>query len=396
MTINSLIAMLTFADFGIGNGLMNAISHCAGKDDREGARRYVSSAFFVLLAIACVFTAIFFASYPFISWTRIFNVHSALAARESGPSVAVFIASFLISLPLGIVQRIQFGYQEGFINNFWTIGASIAGLAGLILAIHLHGSLPWLIGAIVGTPVLALAANNISLFKERPWLRPRWMSFSREASREVLGAGLMFFVLQLAMAIGYQSDNLVIAQVLGVDSVTQYAIPLKLFQLIPTVSGLFMFSLWPAYGEAMARGDVSWIKRTYLRSLRLLAISVIPGALILTVIATPLIHLWVGRSITPTALLLVGLTLGSITNSFVGPISAFMNGTRLLMFQVVSWSLMAATNLGISIFLTKKIGLSGVVYGSVISQTVFILIPSFWYISRFIKKLEAQTRNASA
>jgi O-antigen/teichoic acid export membrane protein len=392
LTINSLVAMLAFADFGIGNGLMNAIAHSAGKDDRKGAQQYISSAFFVLLAIACVFTVLFIAFYPFIPWHKIFNVHSTTAARESGPSIAVFVASFLISLPLGVIQRIQFGYQEGFINNLWTIGASIAGLAGLVLAIHLHASLPWLIGAVVGTPVLALIANGISLFLARPWLRPKLTGFSWITSKEILGMGLMFFSLQMAMAVGYQSDNLVIAQVLGVDSVSQYAIPLKLFQMIPTISGLFMFSLWPAYGEALARGDIHWIKKTYWRSLRFITISVVPCALILLITATQIIRIWVGRSITPTALLLVGLTIGAIVNSLIGPVSAFMNGARILGFQVATWSIMAVTNLGISILLTKKIGLSGVIYGSIISQILFILIPSFWYISRFITRLEAETQ----
>jgi O-antigen/teichoic acid export membrane protein len=112
----------------------------------------------------------------------------------------------------------------------------------------------------------------------------------------------------------------------------------------------------------------------------------------LLITATQIIRIWVGRSITPTALLLVGLTIGAIVNSLIGPVSAFMNGARILGFQVATWSIMAVTNLGISILLTKKIGLSGVIYGSIISQILFILIPSFWYISRFITRLEAETQ----
>lgn len=389
LTISSLVAMLIFADFGIGNGLLNAIAHCAGKDDREGARRYTSSAFFALLIIACVFAVPFVGSYQFIPWYKIFNVHSATAVREAGPSIAVFVACFLISLPAGIVQRIQFGYQEGFVSSLWTIGASIAGLVGLVWAIHLRAGLPWLILAVVGTPTLALIANGIVLFSRRPWLRPRLASFSWDASKEILGMGLLFFFLQLAMAVGYQTDNLVIAQVLGADSVSQYAIPLKLFTLIPTVLGFFMFSLWPAYGEALARGDIYWIKRTYWRSLWATVLCAIPCAVILFVVARPIIHFWVGRSITPTILLLVGLTIGSIVNSMIGPVAAIMNGTRVLVFEAVTWSIMAIANLAISIFLTKKIGLSGVIYGSIISQILFILVPSYWYIPRFMRKLEA-------
>src|SRR5262249_31721647 len=52
MTISSLITVLGFADFGMGNGLLTAICAAHGRDDTQAARRYVSSAFFILLGIA--------------------------------------------------------------------------------------------------------------------------------------------------------------------------------------------------------------------------------------------------------------------------------------------------------------------------------------------------------
>src|SRR5690348_6591044 len=45
MTVASLVTMLSWADLGIGNGLMTLISESHGKTDEEAARAYVSSAF---------------------------------------------------------------------------------------------------------------------------------------------------------------------------------------------------------------------------------------------------------------------------------------------------------------------------------------------------------------
>jgi O-antigen/teichoic acid export membrane protein len=58
-TITSSLALLVFADFGIGNGLVNAISQSDGAEDREAAISYVSTSFFLLLGIA-VITALAF------------------------------------------------------------------------------------------------------------------------------------------------------------------------------------------------------------------------------------------------------------------------------------------------------------------------------------------------
>ena len=394
MTINSLVVMLTFADFGIGSGLLNEIARCAGKDDQRGARRYTSSAFFLLSALAGAFVVALSFAYRFIPWDRLFNIHSLVARQEAGPSVAAFFCCFVVSLPFGIVQRIQLGYQEGYLNSLWSIGGSSLGLFGLVFAIHEGASLPWLIAAVAGAPAAMLVANTVVLFRQRPWLRPTRLDFSWTASKEILGMGFLFFILQLAMAVGYQSDNLVIAQILGAQSVAHYAVPLKLFQLVPTFLGFFMLSLWPAYGEAASRGDVSWIRVAYRRSVFLNAAVAIPCALILCFSARPLLHLWVGPAITPSVLLLAGLTVSCITNAMIGPISALLNGIRILKFQAVTWSLMAIVNLCVSIVLTRSIGISGVIYGSIIAQILFILIPSFWYIPRAMRKLEAETSHA--
>ncbi len=117
MTVGSVVAILSFSDFGIGNGLVNAVSEANGKDDRELARRYVSSAFFMLSGVSLLLLVIFGIVYPWVPWYRLFNVHSAIAIAESGPAMAVFFGCFLVSIPLGIVNRIQSGYQQGFVNN---------------------------------------------------------------------------------------------------------------------------------------------------------------------------------------------------------------------------------------------------------------------------------------
>lgn len=52
MTKTTIVAMLGFADLGMGSGLLNAISEANGKDDREAAKICVSSTFFILLGIA--------------------------------------------------------------------------------------------------------------------------------------------------------------------------------------------------------------------------------------------------------------------------------------------------------------------------------------------------------
>jgi Na+-driven multidrug efflux pump len=159
MTISSVIAMMAFADLGMGLGLMNAISEAHGKDDRQAAVTYVSSGFFMLAALALFIVGAFALAYPFIPWPRLFNVKTPQAIQEAGPAMAVFLACFAANLPLGVVQRVQWGYQEGFFNNLWESAGKVLGLTGLLLVIYLKAGLLWLVLAMAGAPVLAGCAT---------------------------------------------------------------------------------------------------------------------------------------------------------------------------------------------------------------------------------------------
>ena len=83
MMISSAAAMLRYADFGIGNGLVNAISHANGTADIRLARASTSSAFILLSAIAAAALILCALPYHFVNWPVVFNVHSPVARLES-------------------------------------------------------------------------------------------------------------------------------------------------------------------------------------------------------------------------------------------------------------------------------------------------------------------------
>ena len=49
ITISSLLMFLSFADFGLGGSLQNALADAYGRQDRVKAQRHVASAFWLLL-----------------------------------------------------------------------------------------------------------------------------------------------------------------------------------------------------------------------------------------------------------------------------------------------------------------------------------------------------------
>src|SRR6202042_1779317 len=77
MTISSVLAMAAFADFGVGNGVLNTVAQAFGEDDSLGVRRAVSSGFAVLSSIAILLLLSFFSIFRLINWGDFFRVSSS-------------------------------------------------------------------------------------------------------------------------------------------------------------------------------------------------------------------------------------------------------------------------------------------------------------------------------
>lgn len=375
MTLTSMQTMASFSDLGIGNGLINAVAEADGKNDRAACVEAVSSAFFMLLGLAAVLAVAFAIAAPFVPWASVTNVPADLGGQVTA-TAAVVVAAFVAGLPLSVVQRFQMGRQAGFIGAAWSIAGSLLGLGGVAVAVVAHAALPVVaLGAAAG-PLIAAFANTVTTFgfKAREF-RPRWGGFRRHAAHRLFRIGGLFFVLQLASSVAYSADNVVVAQVLGAAAVPQYAVPMKLFGFVAVFVGLAVSPLWPAYAEAIASGDGQWVSVILRRSLSATTVFAVVAATTLLFSARPLIHLWAGASITPSQGLLFGCASWAVLGAVGTTCAMFLNGAKVVRPQVIIAITMAIANIFLSVWLARRIGVAGVVWGTVISYAVLVAVP---------------------
>lgn len=389
-TISALAAMLTFADLGLGNGLMNAVADANGRDDRAAARTAVSSAFFILAALAVVGVALFAAAYGSVPWAAIVNASGGLAVAEAAPTMFVVFLCFAVSLPLGLIQRIQYGYQEGFLASLWAALGSIIGLVGLVAAIRAAAGLPWLVLAVMGGPVLAAALNGLVVFSGRHAdLRPRFSLATKQVAFRLMRVGSLFFVLQLAVAVAYQADVVVAARILGPAAAAEYSVALRLFFLAPTLLTMVFLPLWPAYGEAITRGDLAWVRRTLVRSTAVGIAATTIGSAILLVAGREILRIWVGPVFDPPFMLLLGMALWAVVSTAFTSIAMLLNAATVMKFQVVVASIMASVSIVASVALASRFGVSGIIWGTLLAYLVCAALPTLWYVPRLLRRLEA-------
>jgi O-antigen/teichoic acid export membrane protein len=387
-TITSFVALLSFTDLGLGYGLLNALSRADGLDDRVGARRAVSSAFFLLVAVGCSLGAVFAVAWPHISWGGLLNASNA-NVREAGVAVAVLVGCFLAGLPLTIVTHSYAALQQGFRASVYQAAGSVIGLAAMLVAIELQAGIPWLVLAASSGPLVGTALGGWRLFfRERPDLRPGMSTASGPAALALARLGGLFFVIQIAISVAFQSDGLVLARILGPEAVTIYSVTQKLFLQVPFILGYFLTPLWPAYSEAVARGDLAWVKRALRQSIWFGFAINVPAALALYFFAPSILAWWVGETVQPSTLLLACLMVWSSLNSLNGPLGMFFNGVGALRYQAITSVTMAAFNIVLSVMFTRQLGIAGVALGSIVAQTVFCYLPAIFFVPRLLGGLQ--------
>ena len=216
-------------------------------------------------------------------------------------------------------------------------------------------------------------------------------------ARSLLRVGLLFLVLQLAVAVAFTSNSIIIAAMIGPSAVADYAVVSKLFMIPTLLVGFALGPLWPAYREALSRGDVQWVRRTFRRSIRLsLSVAGLVSAA-LVVLGLPVIAVWVGTSsVQPSFGLVLAIGIWTTLSAVGTAVAMLLNGAQVMRFQVVTAVLMATANILLSIALTSRIGVAGVVWGSVIAYSVFALVPVAFYLPRLFARIDRAPTLVSA
>jgi O-antigen/teichoic acid export membrane protein len=388
MTISSVLAMAAFADFGVGNGVLNTVSMAVGKDDLEGVRKAASSGFAVLSSIAVFLLAAFFSAFRFINWGDFFRVSSPIARIEAGPALAVFAACFALNISMDVVQRVQLGLQQGYRYSLWQLCGSTMGFIGVLFGIWLHVSLPVLVVAIAGAPIFATTLNAIHFFGfVRPDLRPSVSLVSRPVIAQIARLGGLFFVLQIVVAVSYSADNFIIARTLGAVNVPEYSIPQRMFAMITMMSGMLVAPLWPAYGEAISRGHIGWVRHTLQKSLLIVLGATSAASFVILLLSHWLIQWWVGSRIHPPLFLLVGLAIWTVLSCCGDALAAFMNGAGVIRFQMITASFFGIGCLTTKMFLVQRFGIIGVPWATIAAYSLLTVLPCSLYIPSFVRRL---------
>jgi O-antigen/teichoic acid export membrane protein len=385
ITISTAMAWIALADLGLSSSLTNAVSEGYAHDRRDLAQSYVASAFWSLAGVAAFLTLVFFSLWHAVPWDKVFNVQTTSARAEVAPAVGIAFAIFALSLPFSLVSKIYGAYQEVAVANAWAAAGNILGLVALVAVTQLKGGLVSLVIAVSGAVLLVNVLSAIWTFGcSKPWLVPRPDRVTWSALKRLTGLGGMFFVIQIAALVLFQTDNLIIAHYLGAAAVTPYSVTWRLFTYTALFQILASPSYWPAYAEAFSRGDRAWVRRSFRMNFKFTVVSTLLLALPLVVFGKWIIEKWAGSVAIPSSALLWWMGIWSIIYSSMTAQSCLLASSGKVKRQMIYSILAAGVNLVLSVLLVQKVGLAGVIMGTVGAFLVCVVVPQTLDVERII------------
>lgn len=380
MAVTALTGMAAFADLGLGNGLMTKLAPCYASNDHRSARTHVSNAYGIVGLVAGALLILLVATAGVVPWQTLLNAQTTNKGEAAATqAVVICLAAFIVNIPLSLVLRVQYAYQRVGSANIWQATGSLWSIPLVVVATHWDLGPGLVILAAVTGPLLSNLANSVWLYRRKlPELAPTVSAFRPREARELLALGVQFLVLTVVMSVSTNSDQLVAAHVLGLDAVTTYSIPARLFAQLGLLVSLVNLPLWPANGEALARGDVQWVQRVTRRMTVYSVLAVgVPG-LCLVLAGDTLLSAWLGSDLDVSSMLMAGLALWWLMLASISPRFMVQNSVGVVAPQLVGWTVYLVVSVPLKVVAAQAIGLEGIVFAGVVPYALLVVPAAVW------------------
>lgn len=374
--IVSSLPLVAVAGLGLGNTVVNAVAAADAKGDESGARRSIANAMCVLGVIALGGTMVIVLTAPWIPWNRVMKCSECVTVAELKSAWIIGVAAGLFSLPLMVGARAQLGYQEGAANGAWDAVGKILGFLLLIVGVSLELTFVWIVAVTLATYVLSPTLCSAYFFlRSRPTVVPRLRDVSLSGTKELLKDGMLFTLLEVGVSVSLYTDSIIVWQMISAEAAAIYTILMRLLSVPTTMVWLILSPLWPAYRQAMLRGDAQWVRRTVVRSVIVGGTVSVGIGIAFTVLGDVVMSRWVGGQVQPSRLMLVGGGLWLVVYTVVANITSLLWAANELRRQAICGLSMAVVGVPLKVAMCRMWGIDGVIFSTSLYFTLFMIVP---------------------
>lgn len=375
MTLTSIVAWFGLFDIGLGNGLRNKLTEAISQNDKELAKKYVSTAYFTLTFIVTILFICFWVCSFFIDWTKILNTSNNLKGELTILSIFVFF-SFCLKFVLQIITTVMTADQKPAIGNLFDVIGNLLGLVLVWILINSkYTSLLAFAISVLYTPIIVLFFASLLLYRTKySFLSPSFNKFEFIYVKDLASLGVQFFIVQVATVVIFQTSNILISQFFSPADVTPYNITFKYFSIITMVWSIVMTPLWSAFTNAMVQKDYNWMRKT-IEKLNKYMIVTFFIIVIMAILAKFIIKFWTSNIIDVSLTMITIFALYTLISIWNNIYAYFLNGTTQIKIQIITSVFAATLHIPLSVVMVNyfKLGPEGIVLSMTIVLSLFAI-----------------------
>ena len=375
MTINTILGLMVFLEFGVGSGLVNIISQESSENYSQKTSASILLSFLFLGTAGIILLIILISIIYLVDISSLFNSSSDIDEKIVFWSLIALTVVFCINLPLNLVASIQLGRQKGYIYDVWKILGSALSLVAILVSIDQNFSMPKMLFFYA---ISASFAQILNIFFEFIYFKPLQGSANflhhLDTLKKLFSSGILFTFLTILNLIGGSIDNLIIGQKIDQNAVAEYSVVRQLFSVL-----IFIVSIsspfWPAFGQAIKQGDIKWALKTFL-GLQVISISIMLICLsVLVTFNEQIFSFWLGGAFIPNMKLVSGFAFLWLVSAIAQPVIFFLQTEKFLKHLLVLTVLYCCASTWAKVVIIDYYGSEGVIWSGSISYGVFLVIP---------------------
>ncbi len=383
--ITGLYAMLSVVEVASAVGVNTMLSEAEELGDPAASRRVLASALWMMRRFSAAALAVAVVATFVLPWSTLTGAGGTFPAAEVTLAVLVYLVLFVASLPWGPYQRALDGLRRSPLN-----AAFVLAVPGLLLVVALlarHGQpalAAFTAAAAAGSVIHGLLARSAVRRLDRGRLRVAGGDVDRSVAREVWHRSWPMTIIAAASTVAYSLDPMVVASALSASGAAEYVLGAKMSALVTVAITAPTPVLWNYFAGRRARTGIP-VRRGELVRMTLLWV-VVAAALgaVLVAVGPAFASWWSHGQIEVSRGLMVAFAALLMVSALQYPTSTVLNDPASLRFQAVTMSAMAATNLVLSLWLVRVVGVAGPVIASSIALLVVQAAPALLRARRLL------------
>ena len=371
LTVGSFSGWLSFFNIGLGNGLRNKLAESIAKDDLVAAKKYVSSTYFIITLIALGLFIVLLPIILVVNWNSVFNIESTDYTTLK-LSLIAFVGFFCMKFVLSLIRTIMEALQRPAFSDLMDfLFSSLFFLAIILLYKYSESSLLYVIMVSGGIPVIILSSFSIYFFSGKyKYLRPSLKDVDTRLLSSLSSLGARFFIVQIAVIVLFATDNMIITRLFGPSDVVPYSAARKFFGIVEMGFSIVLVPFWSAFTDAFVKGEISWVRSSITKLLKLLG-GVVVVLIIMLLISPFVFKLWLKDMVEIPWHLSLSMAVYVLVRSWNNVFVYFINGVGKITIQLYMSIFTSIINIPLSIFFAKNLGMG---IQGVILATVFCLL----------------------